>query len=251
MPRTKPKPAAYDAFAWFYSRYWNEEFHGLAFPILERIWLPRVPVRGRILDLCCGTGYLAAMLAERGYTVTGVDASEEMIRHARLQAPKADFHVADASHFNLPPLHDAAVSTFDSLNHLLSARDLAGAFRNTAAALKPGSPFAFDMLLEAAYQTHWGETFALVRDDHTLTITGAGYDFRSRIAQCRVTMFRCFDGAWQRVDTVVEERCYTPAEIDAALAAAGFGRTTCYDARDLGMAGELGIGRTFFVTTRL
>ncbi len=35
--------AAYDDFAWFYNRYWNEEFHALAFPILERIWLPRVP----------------------------------------------------------------------------------------------------------------------------------------------------------------------------------------------------------------
>ena len=33
--------ATYDDFAWFYNRYWNEEFHGLALPILERIWLPR------------------------------------------------------------------------------------------------------------------------------------------------------------------------------------------------------------------
>src|SRR5690242_8527413 len=34
--------SAYDDFAWFYNRYWNEEFHSLAFPILERIWLTRV-----------------------------------------------------------------------------------------------------------------------------------------------------------------------------------------------------------------
>src|ERR1017187_10622688 len=47
--------ALYDDFAWFYNRYWNEEFHGLAFPILERIWLPRVARKGRILDVCCGT----------------------------------------------------------------------------------------------------------------------------------------------------------------------------------------------------
>ena len=39
--------ALYDDFAWFYNRYWNEEFHSLAFPILERIWLPRVPPKGR------------------------------------------------------------------------------------------------------------------------------------------------------------------------------------------------------------
>jgi SAM-dependent methyltransferase len=251
MSRPKPKLSAYDQFAWFYSRYWNGEFHDLAFPILERIWLPRVPAGARILDLCCGTGCLAAILSERGYAVTGVDASAEMIRYARRDAPAAEFHVADAACFQVQPRHDAAVSTFDSLNHILSPLDLAAAFRNTAAALKPGAPFAFDMLLEEAYQTHWGEAFALVRDDHLLAITGAGYDFRSCLAQCRVTMFRLLDGAWQRFDTEVRERSYTPAEIDAALDGAGFGQTNCYDARDLGMGGQLGVGRVFFVTTRL
>ena len=44
--------ALYDDFAWFYNRYWNEEFHSLAFPILERIWLPRLAPKGRILDVC-------------------------------------------------------------------------------------------------------------------------------------------------------------------------------------------------------
>src|ERR1035441_4263808 len=75
--------ALYDDFAWFYNRYWNEEFHALAFPILERIWLPRLPRKGRVLDVCCGTGYLAALLTARGYRVTGIDASAEMIAHAR------------------------------------------------------------------------------------------------------------------------------------------------------------------------
>jgi SAM-dependent methyltransferase len=251
MPRPKAKPADYDAFAWFYSRYWNEEFHSLALPILERIWLSHVPLGARILDLCCGTGYLAAILLERGYSVTGVDASPEMIRFARQHALDAEFHVADAGSFRLASQHDAAVSTFDSLNHILTLDDLAAVFRNTAAALKPGAPFAFDMLLDEAYQTHWGESFALVRDDHVLTITGTGFDFRSRVAQCRVTMFRQLDGAWRRSDAVVRERCYTTAEIDAALSGSGFGHTNCYDARDLGMGGELGAGRTFFLTTRL
>jgi hypothetical protein len=107
------------------------------------------------------------------------------------------------------------------------------------------------MLLEEAYRTHWGEAFAMVRDDHVLTITGSGYDSRKRLAECRITMFRLIDGAWQRADSLIHERCYTTAEIDSGLAAAGFGETNCYDARDLGMAGELGAGRTFFVTTRL
>jgi len=240
----------YDEFAWFYNRYWNEEFHTLAFPILERIWLPRVPPKAHVLDLCCGAGYLARLLTDRGFCVTGIDLSEEMIRYARINAPEAHFLVGDAVSLPLPGTFDAAVSTFDSLNHVLEPRDLKAVFRNTAAALTPGAHFAFDMLLEEAYQTHWGEQFALVRDDHVLTITGARYHFRKRLAECTVTMFRLLDGCWRRSDVVIRERCYTAAEIEAALHAGGFHQIVCYSAGDMGMGGELAEGRTFFVAVR-
>jgi SAM-dependent methyltransferase len=246
--------AAYDDFAWFYDRYWNEEFHSLVFPILERIWLPRLRPRARILDVCCGTGYLAGLLCHRGYRVAGFDASPEMIRHARENVPSAEFQVCDAVEFRASsPKADrfeGAVSTFDSLNHILEKDDLYAVMRNVAMALRPSAPFAFDMLLEEAYRTHWGEAFALVRDDHVMTITASGYDFRSRLASCTLTMFRLLNGLWQRADSVIHERCYSTEEIGAALAQAGFEQLACYSARDLGMAGQLGEGRTFFVAVR-
>jgi SAM-dependent methyltransferase len=242
--------AAYDDFAWFYERYWNEEFHGLAFPILERVWLTRVPGEARILDLCCGTGYLAGLLTAHGYSVTGVDESEEMIRLARAHAPEAEFHVAAATEFKLPGKYEAAVSTFDSLNHLTDSKSLEAAFCRVAEVLEPGGVFAFDMLLESAYQTNWGDSYALVRDDHVLTIVGPGYDFRTHLARCTVTMFRLISGEWKRSDVTIVERFHKPAEINRALARAGFGEVCCYDAGDLGMSGQLGEGRTFFVAVR-
>jgi SAM-dependent methyltransferase len=250
--------APYDDFAWFYNRYWNEDFHSLAWPILERIWLARLGTKrhsgGRpgahILDVCCGTGYLAGLLTAAGYRVTGVDASPRMVEFAGRNVPQAEFHVGDAARCRLPGPFDAAVSTFDSLNHILVREDLEAALRHTANSLRPGAPFAFDMLLEDAYQTHWGESFALVRDDHALTITGSGYDFRSRMARCTITMFRLIEGVWRRSDVTIEERCYTPEEIGEALERAGFGEVCCYDAGDLGMAGDLGEGRTFFVAVK-
>jgi SAM-dependent methyltransferase len=239
--------ADYDDFAWFYNRYWSEEFHRYAFPILERIWLGRVPHNGNILDVCCGTGYLADLLTARGFRVSGFDASPEMIRYARENAPLAEFEVSDAASFHNPLRFDAAVSTFDSLNHLLELDELEKAFRNIAAVLKSHAPFAFDMLLEEAYQTHWGEDFALVRKDHVLAITGSRYDRRNSIASCHVTMFRLRAGRWQRSDTVIRERCYSLDEIGYVIDNSGFVGVECYAARDLGMAGDLGQGRTFFV----
>jgi SAM-dependent methyltransferase len=205
----------------------------------------------RILDVCCGTGYLAALLTARGHRVVGIDISPEMIGHARANVPPAEFQVADAAEFHATDKFDAAVSTFDSLNHILDRSAFEAALRNTGAALKPNAPFAFDMLFEDAYQTHWGESFALVRDDHVLTITGSAYDFRTRVARCTLTTFRLLEGAWRRQDFTIYERCYTPEEIETALRLAGFGEVSCYDAGDLGMAGQLGEGRTFFVATKL
>jgi len=176
-----------------------------------------------------------------------LDASPAMIACARRNVPQAHFEVADAAGFHMPGRFDAAVSTFDSLNHLLEIADLRAAFAGIAASLEPGGVLAFDMLLEDAYQTHWGESFALVREDHVLAITGAGFDFRTRRAQCTATMFRLIEGQWRRADATILEHCYTGGEIGDALVNAGFTEISCYDAGDLGMAGQLGEGRTFFV----
>jgi SAM-dependent methyltransferase len=240
--------AVYDDFAWFYDRYWNEEFHSAAFPILERIFLPRLATRARVIDVCCGTGYLARLLTDRGYRVTGVDASPSMVELARTRAPAAHFTIAEAATFKSRTRFDAAVSTFDSLNHLLDSDGLSAAFRSVARALKPGAPFAFDILTEDAYRTEWAENFSIVRDDHVLVISGSGFDFRTRLARCRITTFRKIEGVWRRADTEVQERCYTTDEVDQSLRDAGFRGTACYDAHDLGMAGQLGVGRVFYVT---
>ena len=242
--------AAYDDFAWFYNRYWADEFHNLAVPVLERIWLPHLPTGARLLDVCCGTGYLAGILARRGFHVTGVDSSAAMIEYARENAPAATFHVADVSDIRLTAEFDGAVSTFDSLNHIVGCARLDAVLGHTAAALRPGAAFAFDVLFEEAYLNHWGENFAIVRDDHVLTITGSRYDPRRRRARCTITMFRRIEGVWSRADVTVEEQCYSREQLDLALDRAGFGEVSCYDARDLGMAGELGEGRTFYVAVK-
>src|SRR4051812_43836685 len=57
-------------------------------------------VRGpKVLDLGCGTGDLACILAARGYHVTGIDISPLAVERARTKAGNttARFHVQDAT----------------------------------------------------------------------------------------------------------------------------------------------------------
>lgn len=75
------------------------------------------PVR-RVLDLGCGTGSHAVRLAERGYSVVGVDRSEDMLRRARERDSSARFLASDITSIDLGETFDAALIMFAVLGYL-------------------------------------------------------------------------------------------------------------------------------------
>jgi SAM-dependent methyltransferase len=235
--------ADYDGLAWFYNRYWGG-FAQRAWPAVEQLCLALVPAGARILDVCCGTGQLAALLLARGYRVTGLDGSEAMLAIARENAPEAEFVLADARAFSLPAVFDAAVSTFDSLNHIMTINDLTAVFRNVRAAVRPRGIWLFDLNMEEGYRARWRGTTARVETDHVI-IDRSSYDPQARTGRSDTTMFRQHGSGWRRSDLTLLQRCYTEEEIRAALEKCGFHEIVARDAeRDLGWTGH--VGRTFF-----
>jgi ubiquinone/menaquinone biosynthesis C-methylase UbiE len=84
----------------------DEIGHSLVSDEQRKAWLDLLsPLAGRaprrVLDVGCGTGFLALRFAELGHTVTGIDLSPQMIDRARLKAERArqqiDFRVGDAA----------------------------------------------------------------------------------------------------------------------------------------------------------
>ncbi|SEE19710.1 class I SAM-dependent methyltransferase [Ruania alba] len=65
-------------------------------------FLDRTPIDDPVLDVGCGTGELALLLAGRGHQVIGVDGSAPAIEHATAKATTrgvdVDFQVGDALH---------------------------------------------------------------------------------------------------------------------------------------------------------
>ncbi len=244
MPESK-KLADYSRFAWFYDRYLNHRYHRRALAVLEQLVLSSLPPPARILDVCCGTGHLTQSLAACGYRMTGIDASEEMLVYARRRVPGGEFIAADARDFHLPAQFEAAISTFDSLNHILCIAELKKVFRNVYAALVEGGQFVFDLNTEEAYITQWHKSSAVVKPDHAFFIRG-GYNPKLHLGKTNISTFR-LRGSWQRADVEFYQRCYPLNSVRAALKRSGFNRVDCYDAgRELGMSGDLGIGRAFF-----
>ena len=76
-----------------------------------------------ILDMGCGTGGHALLLAERGYGVTGIDMSESMLSIAKEKARKANISVdlfeGDIREFNTAKKFDAIISMFAVMGYPL------------------------------------------------------------------------------------------------------------------------------------
>jgi SAM-dependent methyltransferase len=106
------------------------------------------PVRS-LLDVGCGTGRHAVLFAERGYRVTGVDLSGEMLALAKGRADRAHADVAfiqqDARDLCLNESFDAAVMMFAVLGYQTENRDVRSALASCRKHLAPGSLLVCDV----------------------------------------------------------------------------------------------------------
>jgi ubiquinone/menaquinone biosynthesis C-methylase UbiE len=128
--------ARYDGIADWY----DTEFQPA--PLQSETWTTLVRLLddspGTLLDVGCGTGSYAAALRERGWDVTGVDASEDMLRRAREKGVQAVVADATALPFEGASF-DAAVSIFTHTD----VDDFGSLVREVTRVLRPGAPFVY------------------------------------------------------------------------------------------------------------
>ena len=97
-----------------------------------------------ILDMCCGTGELAAVATQHGATVTGIDFAATMIEIATQKVPQATFVTGDAEELGFEDAtFDAVLCMFGLLHLAHPDRAIAEAAR----VLKPGGTFVYTMWL--------------------------------------------------------------------------------------------------------
>jgi SAM-dependent methyltransferase len=98
-----------------------------------------------VLDLGCGTGIHANYLSEKGYTVTGIDFSEDMIAIAnQKKKPNTEFFVFDATDFKLGKKYDIILSLFHVVSYQTTNRNVDSLFRNVYEHLEENGIFIFD-----------------------------------------------------------------------------------------------------------
>jgi SAM-dependent methyltransferase len=106
-----------------------------------------------ILELGCGTGAHAVLLAKQGYKIQGIDFSEEMIQRAnhRLQQLPSEiingvrFTLGDIQNTRLNQKYDIALSLFHVFSYQINNNDLLTALATVKEHLQPGGIFIFDV----------------------------------------------------------------------------------------------------------
>ncbi|WP_163101876.1 class I SAM-dependent DNA methyltransferase [Peribacillus alkalitolerans] len=123
-----------------------------------------------ILDIGCGTGEIAIRFAKKGYNVTGVDLSEEMLMIASEKSAQHDVNIPffqqDMKDLEGLGEFDAVVIFCDSLNYLLDENDVKSTFSKVHQHLVPGGLFMFDVhsLYKMEHLFH-NQTYAIADDD--------------------------------------------------------------------------------------
>ncbi|WP_413176446.1 class I SAM-dependent DNA methyltransferase [Anabaena azotica] len=98
-----------------------------------------------ILELACGTGRIAIVLAQHGFQVTGIDISNSMLEAARKKSSQVEWKKADVRDFDLDKKFSLIIFPYNSLHHLLTTEEIEACFNCVKKHLHPTGKFVIDI----------------------------------------------------------------------------------------------------------
>lgn len=216
----------YDLLAPFYDRINGDIDYSSWADFIEKIFAENLKDKPElVLDLGCGTGRMTLELAYRGYDMTGVDYSVDMLDVAREEAEKQGRDVLwlcqDMTEFELYGTVDAVVSCLDCINHLTTEEELIDCFKLVHNYLVPGGVFVFDINGRAKFENIYAENTYAMEEEGAFCVWQNYYDREERLCDFLITLFReREDGLYERYDEEQTERMYELSEIKALLSEA-------------------------------
>ena len=191
-----------------------------------RLLLQREGLQPRTaVDLACGTGSVALLLAEQGIDVVGVDMSEEMLCVASQKAQYLD----DPPVFVCQPLQclrllkgvDLAVCALDSLDYITDPADCLEAIRRVYKVLNPGGCFIFDVNTPEKLRAMDGQVF-LDEDEDVFCVWRGEFDKETNICSYGMDLFQRHGDQWLRSFEEHREYAYSAEQLTGYLRDAGF-----------------------------
>ncbi len=222
---------AYKALAVSYDRLTNDVDYEAVVDFYMQI-LQRENLRPRTaVDLACGTGSVAILLAERGMQVIAVDISEDMLTVAAEKSVQLDnpprWICQPLQQLQLPRGVDLAVCALDSLDYITDPADCAQAIKRIYKALNPGGIFIFDVNTPEKLRAMDGQVF-LDEDDDVYCVWRGEFDASTNICSYGMDLFQREGQCWYRSFEEHQEYAYSQEQLTGFLKDAGFTHIEVY-----------------------
>lgn len=222
---------AYKALAASYDRLTNDVDYEAVVAFYNQI-LQREGVKPRTaVDLACGTGSVAIILAKQGLRVTAVDMSEDMLTVASQKASGMEnpprFVCQPLQALRLPRGVDLAVCALDSLDYITDPADCAQAMKRIYKALNPGGIFVFDVNTPEKLRAMDGQVF-LDEDDDVYCVWRGEFDKKTNICSYGMDLFQREGECWYRSFEEHQEYAYSQEQLTDFLKDAGFTHIEVY-----------------------
>ena len=227
---------AYHALAVSYDRLTNDVDYKATVDFYMHL-LQREGLKPRTaVDLACGTGSVALILAEMGMQVIGVDLSEEMLTVATQKAMDAEnppmFVCQALQELRLPKAVDLAVCALDSLDYITEPEDCRQAIKRIYKVLNPGGCFIFAVKTPEKLKAMDGQVF-LDEDEDVYCVWRGTFDEKTNICTYGMDLFQREGDSWYRSSEEHQEYAYSAQELVGYLKEAGFTGIRVYGDRKL------------------
>lgn len=177
-----------------------------------------------VLDLCCGTGTLTWLMAEKGYEMIACDASPDMLAQATGKAADAEipplFLCQEASELDLFGTVDAAVCSLDGMDYI-PPEELGEVFRRLHLFVRPYGLVIFDIRTPDWFRSIDGEIFVDENED-MLCLWRADFDDEENCICYGMDIFSREGKLWRRESEEHIEYAHEPELLKALLENAGF-----------------------------
>ncbi|MEA3288335.1 MAG: class I SAM-dependent methyltransferase [Candidatus Marinimicrobia bacterium] len=169
------------------------------------------------LDISCGTGSMALLLAKRGYNMTAIDLSQHMIDIAIQKAGSTDipvdFKIGNMVSYVDDQMYDVVINLHDGLNYLQDIADIQSFMDSTYKLLKPGGILLFDAVTPLLCQTHFRGYREIFNDEQGGYERLTNYDPISQLAESVFTLNTSEEGTVE-VETHIQ-KAYELTDIES------------------------------------
>ena len=225
---------SYNEMAYIYDRlmYRDINYDRIA-DYIENIFIKYDIYPDLVCDLACGTGNVTIPLAKRGYDMTAVDLSEDMLNVAREKSEGMDIlwlnqNIAD---IDLYGTMGAFLCMIDGINYIITPKSLLKMFtRIKTCFMDPDALFIFDISSRYKLETVIGNnTFIHSERDVFYSWQNTYYE-KPKLSDMLLNFFVKNKKGYERFEERHLQRAYSVKELTYLLKKAGFTMIDTYDA---------------------